>query len=256
MKFKILLISFLSSVVLLALLCYSFAWTYWFLLLPLLIFKFILIYGSAVIQFDFYLNAFNSGKGDKKEIAITFDDGPHAVYTPQVLELLKSFAAPATFFVIGKKIKGNELILKNIYEQGHIIGNHSFSHSFFIDFKNTKGFMEEINQTSQEIKNITGQMPLLFRPPYGVTTPHIASAVKKLNLSVVGWNVRSLDTTNDSEEQIAERVAKQVKAGGIILFHDTSTKTVAVLKQTLNFAKENGFKIVSLEHLLNIKAYA
>lgn len=256
MKFKIALISFLSSAILLALLCYFYQWSYWLLLFPFLVFKLILIYGSSVIQSNFYLNAFNSGKGNVKEIAITFDDGPHSIYTPKVLEVLKAFNASATFFVIGKNTQGNEAVLKNIHEQGHLIGNHSYSHSFFIDFKSTNGFVDEINQTAQKIKNITEQSPLLFRPPYGVTTPHIAKAVKRLNLSVIGWNIRSFDTTNDSEQVITERVKNQIKPGSIILFHDTSDKTISVLKQTLNFAKENGFKVVSLEHLLNIKAYA
>ena len=95
----------------------------------------------------------------------------------------------------------------------------------------------------------------LFRPPYGVTTPNLAKAANALNYHIIGWSIRSLDTTKDSVQTITRRVQTQIKPGAIILFHDTSDKTVEVLKQTLNFAKENGYKIVSVEQLLKLEAY-
>jgi peptidoglycan/xylan/chitin deacetylase (PgdA/CDA1 family) len=157
--------------------------------------------------------------------------------------------------VIGKNIAGNEAILQQTDTAGHIIGNHTFSHSFFIDFKTKKGFIDELNQTMAAVYKITGRQVRLFRPPYGVTTPNLAQAAKELNYSVIGWNVRSLDTKADSEEEILKRVTDQVKPGAVILFHDTSAKTVNVFKQTLNFARENGFKIVSVEQLLTVRGY-
>lgn len=157
--------------------------------------------------------------------------------------------------MIGKNISGKENLIKKIDEAGHTLGNHTFSHSFFIDFKSKTGFMFELDTTSDLVYNIIKKRMKLFRPPYGVTTPNLARASKALNYEIIGWNIRSLDTTKDNEERIAKRVISQIKPGAIILFHDTSSKTVEVLKQTLNFAKENGFKIVSVEELLKIKAY-
>lgn len=240
---------------LIGLLYYFTGLSLWWLLLPVIIYKAFLFYGSANIQSGFYVKVHCSSDTAEKKIAITFDDGPNTEITPEILAVLAEYNAPATFFVIGKNIQGNENIVRQMDKGGHTIGNHTFSHSFFIDFKSKLGFIYELDITSDAVYNIIGKRMKFFRPPYGVTTPHLAKAAKALNYNVIGWNVRSLDTTDDNEETITKRVLSQVKPGAIILFHDTSEKTVQVLKQTLNFAKENGFKIVSIEELLNIKAY-
>ncbi len=255
LNFKSSSVVFFLTVILCGALYYFFDVSLWWILVPALLFKAAIIYGSATIQSNFHIDALCSANTSKKEIAITFDDGPNATYTPQILKVLADYNASATFFVIGKNIAGNEALLQQIDAAGHIIGNHTFSHSFFIDFKNKKGFIEELNQTMAAVYKASGRQIRLFRPPYGVTTPNLAHAAKELNYSVIGWNIRSLDTKADSEEQIAKRVISQVKPGAVILFHDTSAKTVNVLKQTLNFAKENGFKIVSVEQLLDVKGY-
>lgn len=229
--------------------------SFWWMLVPIVLFKLLVIWGSSKIHSNFHIQALCQADTNSKEIAITFDDGPHKEFTPAILDVLKNYSAPATFFVIGKNIPGNEDLLKRIEKEGHLIGNHTFSHSFFIDMKSKKAFIDELNKTMELVFKITGRQIRLFRPPYGVTTPNLAGASNELNYSVIGWNIRSMDTTNDTEEIIAERVKKQIKPGAVILFHDTSAKTVNVLKQTLNFAKENGFKIVSVESLLKVKAY-
>jgi len=255
LNFKSSSVFFLLLVILCGLLYYFYAISLWWLLVPVLLFKAAIIYGSASIQSNFYITAHCSANTDKKEIAITFDDGPDATYTPQVLKVLADYNAKATFFVIGKNIAGNEALLQQMDAAGHLIGNHTFSHSFFIDFKSRKGFMDELTQTMALVYKSTGRQMKFFRPPYGVTTPNLAKAAKDLNYSVIGWNVRSLDTKADSEELIFERVKKQLKPGAVILFHDTSAKTVNVLKQTLEFAQKNGFKIVSAAELLDVEAY-
>jgi peptidoglycan-N-acetylglucosamine deacetylase len=246
---------FLSAIILCGICHYYFGISLWWALLPVFLYKAAIIYGASNIQSDFFIKVFSSSRTKEKFIALTFDDGPHPEFTPAVLSVLKEYYAPATFFVIGKNIRGNEMLLKQIDAEGHVLGNHTFTHSFFIDFRSRKGFISEITSTIAAVYKITGRQMKFFRPPYGVTTPHLAAAVKDLQCCVIGWNVRSLDTTNDSEEMILKRVKEQVKPGSILLFHDTSAKTVSVLKQTLNFAKENGFKIVSTERLLNLKAY-
>jgi len=118
-----------------------------------------------------------------------------------------------------------------------------------------QGFKNELNQTAERVFKITGKRMKLFRPPYGVTTPNLAKASNALNYIIIGWNIRSFDTTSDTAQIITLRVQSQIKPGAIILFHDTSDKTIQVLKQTLNFAKENGYKITSVGQLLKIKVY-
>jgi peptidoglycan/xylan/chitin deacetylase (PgdA/CDA1 family) len=225
------------------------------LLLPCTIYLALIIYGSAIIQANFFAHAYCYTNTSEKVIALSFDDGPNREYTPQVLSILARHNVLATFFVIGKNIQGNESILKQIDADGHGIGNHTYTHSFFIDFKNLQGFKNELNQTAEIVFKAIGKKIKLFRPPYGVTTPNLTKASNLLNYTIIGWNIRSLDTTNDTAQIITQRVQTQIKPGAIILFHDTSDKTIQVLKQTLNFAEENGYKFVSIEQLLKIKAY-
>jgi peptidoglycan-N-acetylglucosamine deacetylase len=222
---------------------------------PLLIYLLFIITGSANIRSGFFAVTYSSGRTTEKKIALSFDDGPHPEVTPKVLDLLKQEKAPATFFLIGKNIRGNEYLLERMLSENHLIGNHTFSHSFFIDLKNTPALLEELNKTAGEIEQVTGKDVRYFRPPYGVTTPALVKAAKELQYSIIGWNVRSLDTTSDSIEKISMRVTSRISPGAVILFHDTSLKTLEVLKQTLDFAKKNGFKIVSTEELLQVPAY-
>lgn len=255
LNFKTASLAFLFAVILTASIHYCCGLSLWWILLPALLYKIALIWGSSVIQSDFYIKAHCSSDTKEKVIAVTFDDGPNAVYTPAILEILKEHNAPAAFFVIGKNIAGNEHIIQQIDKAGHILGNHTFSHSFFIDLKSKKAFAAELNQTQEKIFELTGKKMRLFRPPYGVTTPNLAHAVRSLHYSVIGWSIRSFDTKADDEAAIVKRVISQIKPGAIILFHDTSIKTANVLKQTLDFAQENGFKIASVEELLKIAPY-
>lgn len=225
------------------------------LTLPVAVFLLLIIYGSSIIQANFFAEAYCHADTAEKEIALSFDDGPNREFTPQALSILAHYNAPATFFVVGKNIQGNEDILKQIDADGHSIGNHTYTHSFFVDFKSARGFKNELNQTANAVFKVIGKHMKLFRPPYGVTTPHLAKASNLLGYKIVGWSIRSFDTTADSAHGISRRVQKQIKPGAIILFHDTSDKTIHALKQTLKFAQENGYRIVTIERLLKIKAY-
>jgi peptidoglycan/xylan/chitin deacetylase (PgdA/CDA1 family) len=254
LNFRTASISFMIAITGVIILHYTAGISWWWLVPVILMYKICIVLGSANINSNFYIQSHCYGITTRNEIAITFDDGPTA-YTKKILNTLKEYEVTATFFVIGKNIQGNEIILKQTVAEGHTIGNHTFSHSFFIDFKGATAFKSELNQTAAAVYNITGKRLQFFRPPYGVTTPNLARAATALNYKVIGWNIRSLDTTKDSEEVIFNRIKQQLKPGAIILFHDTSDKTNKVLKQTLAHAKEKGFKIVGLEQLLKQNAY-
>lgn len=225
------------------------------LFVPITVFAAVLVYGSSCIDSQFFMTTLCCADSNEKQIALTFDDGPHPEFTLDVLAVLAEYDALATFFVIGNHIHGNEGILKKIDAAGHSIGNHSTTHSFFFDFKTVRGFQAELNQTAELIYTVIGKRVALFRPPYGVLTPKLAKAIKLLNYTAIGWSVRSLDTAIPTAQAIAERVQAQIRPGAIILFHDTSDKTVQALKQTLEFVKDNGYKVVSVEQLLQINAY-
>jgi peptidoglycan-N-acetylglucosamine deacetylase len=256
MTFKSTSISFIMAISLIALAHTVFGISMAWLLLPCGCFLVMLIYGSASIQSNFFATAHCSSECAQKHIALTFDDGPNRDYTPKVLSTLAQYNALATFFVIGKNIPGNESILKQLDAAGHSIGNHSHTHSYFIDFKSVQGFKDELNQTTESVLKVIGKRMLLFRPPYGVMTPNLAKAIKVLDYRIIGWSIRSYDTTADSAQAIARRVQSQLRSGAIILFHDTTDKSLQALKQTLEFAKNNDYKVVSIEQLLKLNAYA
>ncbi|CAM3590332.1 polysaccharide deacetylase family protein [Flavobacterium chungbukense] len=213
-------------------------------------------YGSSRISSNYHVKAFCHNPLEKeKKIALTFDDGP-SIYTLEVLELLKKYNAKATFFCIGKNIETNPEILQKVIDEGHLVGNHSYSHSKFFDFYNAKKITEELERTDALLEKFTSRKINFFRPPYGVTTPSIRRALKITRHKTIGWNIRSLDGGTKNQELIFSRIIKRVSPGGIVLLHDTGKHSVFVLEQFLQFLKQNNYEVVSIEELLNLKAYA
>jgi len=211
--------------------------------------------GSSRISSNYHVKAFcDNPLETEKKIALTFDDGP-GVFTLQVLELLKKYNASATFFCIGKNIEAHPEIIKQIITEGHLVGNHSYSHSKFFDFYNAAAITREIVKTDELLEKYTTKKINFFRPPYGVTTPSIRRALKITGHKVIGWNIRSLDGGTKNQELIFNRIIKRVSPGGIVLLHDTATHSVLVLEQFLQFLQQNNYKVVSTEELLNLKAY-
>ena len=215
----------------------------------------VLVIGSSFIQLQFHVRAFCENKSTKEKIiALTFDDGPSS-FSLQILECLKKHQAKATFFCIGKNIENHPEILKQMVEEGHTIGNHSYSHSPFFDFYSKDKIIQEIHQTNALIKKHTGIETTIFRPPYGVTNPSIARALVVTKHQVIGWNIRSMDGISKNEKQIYNRIIKRVSPGGIILMHDTSISSVRVLEQLLLFLSREKYKVVSIEDLLGIQTH-
>ncbi|MFK7812842.1 MAG: polysaccharide deacetylase family protein [Maribacter sp.] len=213
--------------------------------------------GSFFIRWNYHLTSLHSKKKTtENQIAITFDDGPHPEFTPKALALLKKYNAKATFFCIGEAVEKHPEILKRILAEGHLIGNHTYSHSKSFGFFNTEKVISELQQANRVIQKLTGNEMLLYRPAFAVTNPMIERAVKRLNVSSIGWNVRSLDTTSRSEKMILKRITDKVSKGDIILLHDTSQKTMNVLEQLLLFLQEKNLESVTVDQLLEIEAYA
>jgi len=230
--------------------------TWWFVLLILSWFS-VTALGSALVSWKYHIKIFNANKSaSKNQIAITFDDGPNPEFTPQVLALLQQFEVKATFFCIGKHIETHPELFKQTLNEGHTVGNHTYSHSNFFGFFNTQKVQAELEKTTRIIKQISGLDAQLYRPAFGVTNPNIRRAVHNLNLTTIGWNKRSLDTTNLTEEQILKRITKNLKSGDVILLHDTSEKSVRVLEQLLLFLRDTNFQSVTIDRLFNMQAYA
>lgn len=215
------------------------------------------VIGSFHIRWNYFLKAKHSNYSEKgNNIAITFDDGPHPEFTPKVLQLLEKYQAKATFFLIGNQVEKHSNLVSEIINQGHIIGNHTYSHTNNFGFLKTEEVISDLKKNTVLVANLFQKKMNLFRPAFGVTNPRIAKAVKELNLEAIGWSVRSLDTTKDSKEIILNRITKNIKKGDVVLLHDTSQKTLEVLEQFLVILEKKEMKSVTIDQLFNCKAYA
>jgi peptidoglycan/xylan/chitin deacetylase (PgdA/CDA1 family) len=233
---------------------YFSGYTWWYVVICVIIYLTILVIGSTCIQYNFYLISINrlplvqvKFDGSKfkidaqeKRIALTFDDGP-ANFTEAILDILKKENIPATFFLIGKNIEGNEALLKRMIIEGHSIGNHSFHHGFNFDWKRSSKMAAEILETNTAIEAVTQIPTTLFRPPYGVTNPNLAKAIKKTGVKSIGWSLRSMDTVAKDPQKLLSKILNQVKSGDIILLHDSCAITLQILPQLLRSLKEKNF---------------
>ena len=229
----------------------------WLYVLFVLIWFVLTAIGSFQIRWNYHLQSLNHNyKIAENYVSLTFDDGPNPDFTPRILSLLKKHGAKATFFLIGKNAEKYPEIVHKIIEEGHSIGSHSYSHSKNFGFFSTEKIVAELILANSVLKKITGKELKMFRPPFGVTNPNIKKALKKIGHKSVGWSKRSLDTTNLSEEKILKRITTNLKRGDIILLHDSSAKSFAVLEQLLLFLQSHELQSVPVDRLLEIEAYA
>jgi peptidoglycan/xylan/chitin deacetylase (PgdA/CDA1 family) len=228
---------------------------YLFMILGLVYLLFI-GYGCYNVGSNFFIPVICSLKTAKKVVAISFDDGPNAENTPQILQMLKDADVSAAFFFIGNHIPANEAVVKQAYEDGHLISNHTFSHHFWFDLFSAEKMLADMHKMDQEVYRIIGKMPKLFRPPYGVTNPNLSKAIVRGNYIPVGWNIRSLDTMIKNERKLFDKVVSKLRPGAVFLFHDTSAATVAILPVLMQHIKSHGYEILRLDKMLNLPAYA
>lgn len=229
--------------------------TYWWLMLPILVYLVFLAIGAVKIGLGFYFESLCKSPTAQKVVVLTFDDGPDELVTPPLLDLLKQYKAPATFFCIGRHINANKELLKKIDTDGHIIGNHSFSHNNLFDLYGSKKMAEEILATNKEVDRAIGKYPVLFRPPYGVTNPSLKKAVEKTKMQSIGWSLRSFDTVKSIDKTFS-KLKNKTKPGSVVLLHDNDLKVIPIVEQYLSWLSENNYKVVSLTDLFNIEAYA
>lgn len=208
------------------------------------------VYASVSISAGVYIKAFCRAKSSSKAIALTFDDGPDPVWTPKVLEVLKRYNIKATFFCIGEKVDKHPHLVKQLMDQGHLVGNHTYYHTSFFPLLKKKKMIAELQRCDDVIKNITREHVRLFRPPFGVTNPTISAAVRKLGYKVVGWSIRSFDTVKSEREKVLKRILKKVHAGGVILMHDNLENSDWLVEQVIVHLHERGYEIKRLDEFL------
>lgn len=193
------------------------------------------------------VNSSSAIPGDKY-IALTFDDGPSS-NTGRLLDVLNSYNAKATFFVMGRKIKNNPSVLNRMINEGHQIGGHSWSHPQFTAISE-EALRSQIMDTRDKISSVTGADTTLVRPPYGSVDSEVKAVGADLGVSFINWSVDSLDWKSQNAKIIYYDIMTKVKNGSIILCHDTHSTTVEAMEQVIPDLIAQGYHFVTVSELL------
>lgn len=183
---------------------------------------------------------------DIRRVALTFDDGPHPVYTERLLEGLKERGVKATFFVTGEHAELHPEIIKTMAEEGHLVGNHTYSH-IQLTGTNRETYKEELVKTNEILKKITGQEVQYVRPPYGSWDK---SFEKELNMFPVLWSVDPMDWCSENVGSITEKIVSKVKENDIILMHDYYDTSVTAALMVVDELLKEGYTFVTVEEIL------
>lgn len=240
--FRYLKIAIIISVILCMSLFYFGIAPYYLIYIPISIFIAIAVYGAAFIQSQIFVPSIYKIKNNK--ICLSFDDGP-SEHTIAILDILKKHQVKALFFCIGKNLEKHNSIAQRAFDEGHLLGNHTYSHAPLISLIPAEAYKDEIYKTNEILSKITGEKFHYFRPPYGVTNPNIAKALQNYPLPVIGWNVRSLDTVAKNEKELLNKIISKTQAGSLLLFHDTMPITVAILDELICHLKAKGFEFTT-----------
>lgn len=184
--------------------------------------------------------------GDKGKIALTFDDGPDPTHTTQLLEGLAKRKVKASFFITGENAENYPDLVKRMYEEGHLIGNHTYSH-MQLTKSNREAFKAELVRTNEIIKEITGEEVVFVRPPYGSWDK---SFEEELNMFPVLWTVDPLDWCSSDVACVISKVIPKVKENSIILMHDEYASTVTAALQIVDELQKQGYEFVTVDEIL------
>ena len=199
---------------------------------------------------------YSSHMNDGNKIALTFDDGPHPVYTPQILDTLKEYGVHATFFLIGENAERNPELVRRILREGHEIGNHTYLH------KNLKehtsgGIFEEISMAEEALLRIADQRTKLLRPPGGLYDKLVCETARRLDYDIILWTIDTLDWKHPTPEEIIDKVESSVQCGDIILCHDfiggAPSPTPEAIKKIIPDLLGQGYEFVSVSELIYSK---
>ncbi|MEI7025076.1 polysaccharide deacetylase family protein [Paenibacillus sp. y28] len=196
--------------------------------------------------------AASGAKRGTKLVALTFDDGPDDRYTPAILSILHKYQVKATFFVVGEQTKRFGSVLKRIVQEGHAVGNHSFSHADLTKITEAE-IQNQVNETDKLIREAVGFTPKLFRAPYGAVDDRMRPALQDSGRSIVGWTVDTRDWAGTPVKTMRELVNEHTKPGGIILMHSFGGKsishTVELLPLIIEDLRKKGYSFVTIPEL-------
>jgi len=186
-------------------------------------------------------------------VAITFDDGPNPLYTPQILEIFSEAKAKATFFMIGEQMKDHPEIVKQVAEGGHEIGNHTFSHPKLSQLS-IDDCLTEIEQTEKLVEELVGSKPVVFRPPYLDYNQDTVSILRQKGYPMIGaLNLEAQDWEQPGVEHILQKSRDVVKSGGILIFHDgygDRSQTIEAVRMLVSELTSQNYQLVTVSELL------
>ncbi|MBP1970522.1 peptidoglycan/xylan/chitin deacetylase (PgdA/CDA1 family) [Virgibacillus natechei] len=202
------------------------------------------------------------GTLEEDRVALTFDDGPDPRFTPEVLDVLEEYDVPATFFLVGSRVEEHPDLVNRIHEEGHAIGNHTYSHPNLPEEEEGIGRLQwEVRETEDAIADVIGFQPRHFRSPYGMLNEELVEALGEMNHTVVGWNVDSLDWKQISTEVIIDNVLSNTGPGSIILMHDAGdsgfededlSSTARALDEIISKLQADGIEFVTVPELIGV----
>ncbi len=220
----------------------------------------LLLSGVFVLRLRVFVDALVRGPAGARGVVLTFDDGPHPLWTPRVLDVLAKHRAVATFFVVGRKVDEHPEVLRAILDAGHTVGLHSYGHDRLFALRGEGRVRADLERGLSAIAKVTGERPRLFRPPIGHTNPTIARMAYALDLVVVGWSVRGRDALAGAEPRdVASRVKRGLGDGAIVLLHDAPEKgdrepaALKALPEILEAIEAQRLEVVSLEGFVDSK---
>ena len=195
-------------------------------------------------------------------VSFTFDDGPHPVNTPRLLDILAAHGATATFFMTGANVARFPELVRDVAARGHEIGCHSFNHC-----RNRTMFaipgrqMQEIRATNALIERATGKAVTLYRPPHGLVSPLLLPVCWRLSLKIVLWNLNSYDFRHEHDSVVVARIKKRLADGAILLFHECHHRdatidysyTARALDQVLAQCRSANLESVTVSRLLGLE---
>jgi peptidoglycan/xylan/chitin deacetylase (PgdA/CDA1 family) len=194
-----------------------------------------------------------AGDASRQGVALTFDDGPDPRSTPRLLEILRAANVKAAFFCIGKNVAAHPELAAQIVREGHLLGNHTYNHSNFTNFFPASRLRAELEQTQAVIKKNAGVVPVFYRPPVGLSNPVTFRVAHGLDMDVIGWTIRSLDTVIADSKKVVARITRQLEPGAIILLHDGNIpvdRVEATVKTLLDTLHTLGYEVIRLDEIL------
>jgi peptidoglycan-N-acetylglucosamine deacetylase len=215
--------------------------------------------GIFLVGVPFISKPITRVRTNKPLVALTFDDGPHPVYTGRILEVLAAHGAHATFFITAANAEKYPDVVKAVVAGGHDIANHSTDHRHLLSLLPFRTQYRDIRTAQEIIERISGRRPRLYRPPMGYKTPETFRAAARTGLTVCGWDIKGLDTVLTNPNRIAALVVSRARRGSVILLHDSGSldghpadrnPTVRALPEILAGLAEKGLRSAALSDLI------